>query len=82
METSESNKTKLSLTGIFVQDKLDNGFTAFFAEFPEAVAEGDDQKEAEQNLFNSLITILDVKKEQQQFVGNGYTTKSFDLEIA
>ena len=36
----------IPLTAILVKDKKSGGFSAFFAQFPEAVAQGHDEKEA------------------------------------
>jgi predicted RNase H-like HicB family nuclease len=80
-------KFKLELTGILVRDENDHGYTAFFAELPEAVAEGDTELEAQQNLFEALKSILAVKKSESfhdlsdQHNPN-YIEKSFELEIA
>jgi predicted RNase H-like HicB family nuclease len=44
----------ISLTSIFVQDPKSKGFTVFFKQFPEVLAEGKDEDEALRNLINIL----------------------------
>lgn len=51
-----------TITGILIQDPEDNGFTAYFAEFPEVIAEGKNEKEAKKNLFDALKVMLEVKR--------------------
>jgi predicted RNase H-like HicB family nuclease len=77
-------KPKLSLTGILVEDENEKGFTAFLAEFPEAVAEGETEDEAKKNLFEALVSYLEHKKEESgnQIPKGNFNFKSFDLELA
>jgi len=56
-------KPTVSLTGVLIQDANGGGFTAFFAEFPEAVAEGETESEVQKNLFEALSNVLEVKKD-------------------
>ena len=75
----EQNNFKL--TGIFVQDPNDKGFTAFFAQLPNIIAEGDTEEEATRNLIQTVQTVF----EHQQ--NNGYhqsnvITKQFNISIA
>lgn len=78
------NKPTVSLTGILIEDKQSGGFTAFFAEFPEAVAEGANEVEVQKNLFEALTNVLEVKKDEYPEELNGYKfkTKSFNLELS
>lgn len=72
----------LSLTAIFVEDPQ-GGFTGYFAEIPEAIAEGETEKEVEANLLNSLKTILEIRREENDGISVGAKkTKQFNLEIA
>lgn len=45
---------KISLTAIMVQDPEIGGYTAYFRQFPDIIAEGDNEKEAMINLINAL----------------------------
>ena len=85
MSSSNDLKPKLSLTGILVEEE-GSGFTAFFAEFPEAVAEGDTEEEAQKNLFEALSNILEIKKGEglgeQLLGGHRFIEKSFNLQVS
>ena len=63
MKTSK-NKLEISLTAILVQDKS-KGYTAFFAELPNIIAEGDNEKEATVNLFHLVQNVFSHNKEQE-----------------
>ena len=81
-------KTKVSLTAIFIQDPKDNGFTGFFAEFPEAVAEGNTEEEVQKNLFEALTIMLKFNKEEVEEAralnpsSPKVIERTFDLELA
>ena len=83
--STATSKPKLSITGILIQDKEDKGYTAYFAEFPEVIAEGKDEKEAQENLFEALSFMLEVKKQEMSKEKNydekTSIIKSFDLEL-
>ena len=51
-----------TLTFILVKDEITKGFTAFFAEVPNVIAEGDDEQEAKLYL---LILMVDVLKHEK-----------------
>lgn len=53
-----------TITGILIQDPEDNGYTAYFAEFPEVIAEGDSENEAKKNLFDALKIMLEVRRSE------------------
>jgi len=57
---------ELSITGILIQDPHDGGYTAYFAEFPEIIAEGDDEEMATANLWNAFSILLSAKKQEMQ----------------
>ena len=75
----------IPLTAILVKDKKSGGFSAFFAQFPEAVAQGHDEKEAMENMIEVFkIMLLDKKQEIEQTVasnGFDYIEKPFNLTI-
>lgn len=78
-------KPKLSITGVVIQDPGGNGYTAYFAEFPEVIAQGDTEDEAIINAFDALKVIFDFRKEEYENepeINAGITRKSFDLELA
>jgi predicted RNase H-like HicB family nuclease len=83
-----STKTKVSLTAIFIKDPNDKGFTGFFAEFPEAVAEGNTEEEVQKNLFEALSIMLKFNKEEleEQRALNpnqaAVIERTFELELA
>ncbi len=80
-----ANKPKLSITGVLIQDPTDKGYTAYFAEFPEVIAEGKTEDEAVDNAFEALRIIFEFKKEEyaeNNANGFGITQKSFELELA
>jgi len=78
-------KPKLSITGILIQDRESKGYTAYFAEFPEVIAEGANEKEAQENLFEAFSFMLEVKKQEmrkdQNYDEKTSIIKSFNLEL-
>ncbi len=54
---------ELKLTVILVKDKNIGGFTAYVAEMPEVVTEGNTEDEATSNLFDALHDVLKFKRE-------------------
>ncbi len=75
------------LTGILIKDPSDNGYTAFFAELPEVIAEGDTREKARENLITNLKCVLDYRREESEsnystMDKNGYHTESFQLELS
>lgn len=59
MKTSE----KLNFTAVLVQDPYDKGYTAFFEEFPQAIAEGDTDQQALTNLKRAMMVMMEFNKE-------------------
>lgn len=53
----------LSLTAILVRDNDSGGYTAFFAQCPNIIAEGNDEESAAQNLF---VLASDVFRHQEK----------------
>ena len=51
-------------TILMVQDPLDKGFTAFFAEIPNIIVEGDTKEEARTKLFEVAENVFDFKRKQ------------------
>jgi predicted RNase H-like HicB family nuclease len=83
-----SSKPRVSLTAVFIKDPNDKGFTGFFAEFPQAVAEGKTEKEVQENLFEALSIMLNFNKEEleeEQLLNPNKSEvikRTFDLELA
>lgn len=71
----------IELTGIFVKDAGDNGYTAFFAQFPNIIAEGDTEEEATENLIHTVQTVFQHQKNLQLNQSN-IITKQFNLSLS
>ena len=77
----------IELTGVFVQDTKSLGFTAFFAQLPNIIAEGESETEAAQNLINTVRAVFEHQKkidiQQNEICNNGHiTTKPFSFNVA
>ena len=64
---------KIKLTAILIEDPNDKGYTAFFAEFPEIVAEGNTQNEAQLNLIQTMAAVFEYKKHEN--ASDNFTSK-------
>ena len=53
------------LTKILVPDKKYGGYSAFFAQFPEAIAQGETEEETTRNLYELFKLMLQDKKENR-----------------
>lgn len=78
---------ELELTGVFVQDTAGAGYTAFFAQLPNIIAEGDTESEAAQNLIEAVRSVFEHQKnidfKQDDICKNSQiTTKSYNLAFA
>jgi len=75
----------LRYTLIFIQDPVDMGYTAFLAEYPDTLAEGDTKEEARGKLFELLDFIGDYKKQKSlEKIGNqfaNYEMEEFNAEL-
>lgn len=71
---------------VMIQDKEDGGYTAFFAEFPDVIAEGDSKEEVEKNLLQTMLAVSKHKMQniQSKLKADNVTTKpmNFELELA
>jgi predicted RNase H-like HicB family nuclease len=76
----------ISITGVLIEDPETKGYTAYFAELPEVIAQGSNKEEAKANLFDALKTILDFKREEMhdedQEDDGIITTESFNLAVS
>ena len=73
----------IELTALLVQDKKTGYFSVFFAQFPEAIAFGRDENEAERNLYDLFSVMLrDREKEMMLRVGKQEDYKSKQINLA
>jgi predicted RNase H-like HicB family nuclease len=81
-----NKKFEINLTGVLIKDNENNGFTGYFAEMPEAIAEGDSPEETTINLFEALKSIFEFKKEEMQerlsYFGDNITTQPMKFEFS
>lgn len=73
-------KDQLKLTGIIIAAE-EGGYTGYFAEFPEALAEGETKEEVKQNMMESLALIFDCRRSEAT-VDNEQESFDFNLELA
>ena len=85
MEDRTAKKVTINLTGILIKDSKDKGFTAYFAEFPEAIADGNSLEDAQQNLFEAFKIMLESRKlesyNDDKSVG-GIIQQNFEFQLA
>lgn len=77
-------KKSLNLNAILVQDKS-GGYTSFFAQFPNIIAEGDTEDQAIENLFNLVQDVFEHQQKEEMQMANGnesIKTRSFNLAMA
>lgn len=79
-------KTTFELTIILVPDKKSGHYSAFFAQFPEAIASGKTEQEAQLNLFDIFRVMLEDKKQEilksSHLEDDQYISKSANLTLA
>jgi len=76
-------KKSLNLNAILVQDKS-GGYTSFFAQFPNIIAEGDNEDQAIENLFNLVQDVFEHQQKEEMATAsingtNSVKTRSFNL---
>jgi predicted RNase H-like HicB family nuclease len=78
----------IELTQVFVQDPKTERFTAFFAQLPNIIAEGDNEDEATMNLLETVQTVFAYQKNTEveyaklHSIGGTVTTKPLNLAFA
>lgn len=74
---------EISITGVLIQDEATGGYTSYFAEFPEVIAEGDNRDAAVNNLFDALLIMLQYRKSEshEEMVEGKVLTESFQLSV-
>lgn len=55
----------ISLNAVLIQDEIIGGFTAYFKEFPDILAVGDNEDLAIINLINAFHDVLKYKSESK-----------------
>ncbi|QEC76867.1 type II toxin-antitoxin system HicB family antitoxin [Mucilaginibacter ginsenosidivorax] len=78
---------ELTLTGIMISDAEKTEITAYFAEFPEVIAQGSNTQEAKKNLLEAFRIMLEFKQSEleddEHEEGDLLITKeSFNLSIS
>ena len=58
-------KDKFSLDIVYVEDTKIGGFTVYFAQLPNIIAEGDTKEEAEENLMDTILTVFEYQKNSE-----------------
>jgi predicted RNase H-like HicB family nuclease len=79
-----STSLNFSLDSVLVQDRKSSGYTAFFKQFPEVIAEGNSEQEALTNLVNTLHDALDYKAKNHEEIsipGFNVIEKSIDFNV-
>ena len=66
LKREEKKSYNIPLTVILIQDPNDKGYTAYFEQLPDMIAEGDNEKEAIDNLFYVLYAVFKDQEKQQQ----------------
>ncbi len=82
----KKNPKEIVITGVLIQDEKSGGYTSYFREFPEAIAEGDSREEAISNLFDALVTMLKFRKheaneEDENEIDAKVFTETFQLSV-
>lgn len=81
MATPSAN---IRLDLIMIQDEATGNFTAYFAQFPEVVADGTSEDETQRNLIQTLGYYFDFKSKEEPTTlpKNHVIHKSIDLNFA
>ena len=80
-----AKKVTINLTGILIQDKGAKGYTAYFAEFPEAIADGNTIEEAQANLLEAFKVVLETRRLESYTndkSSGGIIQQNFEFELA
>lgn len=80
-----SKENAISITGVMIEDPSTKGYTAYFAEFPEIIAQGENIESAKDNLFSALKSMLDFKREEmkeEEDCDDNIITQSYALTVS
>lgn len=84
-EKMAAKKVTINLTGIMIKDAGDRGYTAYFAEFPEAIADGSSMEDTQENLLEAFKVMLETRKLESypddKLMG-GIIQQNFEFELA
>jgi len=75
---------KIPLTIVMIEDARIGGFTAFFKQFPDIVAEGDTDEKAMKNLMNTVYDVFVYKnsvKSNQLSLSKNIIEKQIDFYL-
>lgn len=78
-------KFEFELTIILVKDPKIGGYTAYLKQFPDIIAEGDDDKQAVHNLMNAVHDVLSYQSTQNsELTGSNFTViqKSVNFSVS
>lgn len=75
------NNAKLKLHGVIIESQQ-GGFTGYFSEFPEAIAEGENEEEVQKNLFEALKEVISYRRNEPSIAKKGTSSFELNLEIA
>lgn len=79
----EAINKPFEFTGVFVQDPHSKGFTAFFAQLPNIIVEGETEEEATTNLLETIRTVFEHQKNLEISGSNeNVITKPFNVSFA
>lgn len=82
---AEARKVTINLTGILIKDNKDKGFTAYFAEFPEAIADGITIENAQENLLDAFKIMLESRRLEsynEDKSNGGIIQQNFEFQLA
>ncbi|MFW5879925.1 MAG: hypothetical protein ACOCUV_03785 [bacterium] len=72
----------LPLTIILVQDPDDKGYTVFSKQFPNIIAEGDDEDTAIRNLFETMhVAFKDQADEDKELIARKYNVSKKEINL-
>ncbi|WEK17615.1 MAG: hypothetical protein P0Y49_12500 [Candidatus Pedobacter colombiensis] len=77
MNSNQVKSDFFSVTGLFVFDETNNGYTGTFAELPWVIAEGGSREEVQANLFEALREFS--KEEMEARVDQNVIEGSFPI---
>lgn len=84
-QTVRGDSTRIHLTAVFIERVENKRVTAYFAEMPQVIAEGQTKQEAEKQLVEALRFMLEIEREEEEQNRMGdqlhTTTKEMEFEL-
>jgi len=68
---------EMSLNIVFDEDRKTGRFCAYFAEFPDIIAEGETKSKSEDNLWDLFLSVAAQQRAKSLLNSAGATTKQF-----